>query len=453
MKLLLVYPGNPDLGDHNRGKSRRFPAVGLPVIASLSPADWDITLVDEEQGETIDFSGGYDLVGISSMTSQAPRAYEIGDEFLRRSVPVVHGGSHPSVCRDEALHHGSAVVAGEGEMAWPELVRDFIATGQVPHKVYERRPGLEEPWYVAPRRELVVKKNTFPITPMVATRGCPFTCSFCSVFSVFGRGYRHRPVDEVVEEVRALRDAGHKNMVFLDDNIMGNAGWSKELFRKLAPLKVHWAGQAHLGTARDPELLDLAQKSGLFALFIGIESISRSALLSVRKGINDTEKYHEWLKIMHGHGILVIAGIIFGFDKDDLSVFARTVEVLDRLDIGVANFSPLMPLPGTDVHRKLTAEGRIIDTNWAHYDGSHVVFRPAKMTPEQLDEGSDWAAHQYFKPLRIVRRFGSNWRHPLFYWTMSLAYLYKERTQHGAGSALKMGRAERRELLTTFGLA
>jgi radical SAM superfamily enzyme YgiQ (UPF0313 family) len=452
MRLLLAYPGNPAIGDRDRATARRMPAIGLPVIANVTPPDWEVEVIDEEQGETIDFDRHYDLVGVTSMTSQAPRAYAIGDEFRRRGVPVVHGGSHVTVCADEALEHGDAVVRGEGERAWPQLLRDFMRTRTVPHTIYELRPGATEPWYVPPKRSLV-KKNTYPVTPVVATRGCPFTCSFCSVFSVFGRGYRHRPVEDVVEEVRALRDAGHRHIVFLDDNIMGAPKWSKHLFRALAPLDIRWAGQAHLGAARDPELIRLAQDSGLFALFIGIESVNRSSLAGVRKGINDIDSYRTWVKMFHDHGIFIFAGMIFGFDEDDSSVFARTVEVLDKLDIAVGNFSLLVPLPGTDIYKKFHAEGRLIDTDWGHYDGSHVVYVPARMTPEELAAGSDWAAYEYFTPWRMLRRFGSNWRNPLFYWLMSIAYMYKERKQHGAGSAPLLSRAERRDVLRSYGLA
>jgi radical SAM superfamily enzyme YgiQ (UPF0313 family) len=453
MHLLLASPGNPNIGDKDRGKTRRFAAIGLPVIANLTPPDWEITLIDEEQGETIDFDGRYDLVGLSSMTSQAPRAYEIAREFRRRGVPVVHGGSHPSVCEQEALDNGDAVVAGEAERAWPQLVQDFVREGRVPHKVYRHRPGRDEPWYVSPKRSLIKMARAYPVTPVIATRGCPFVCSFCSVFSVFGRGYRHRPVEDVVAEVRALRAEGHRRFVFLDDNIMGVPSWSKRLFKALARLDIQWAGQSHLGAARDPELIRLAQRSGLFALFIGIESVSTTALNGVRKTINDVHLYKTWVDVFHDNGIFIFAGMIFGFDEDDASVFSRTVEVLDRLAVGVGNFSLLVPLPGTDVYRRFKAEGRIIDTDWSHYDGSHVVYRPAKLTPDQLQEGAKWAANAYYGPDRMLRRFGSNWRHPLFYWTMSVAYMRKARAQIGPRWAPSMTPGERDDVLANFGLA
>jgi radical SAM superfamily enzyme YgiQ (UPF0313 family) len=452
MRLLLVYPGNKNIGDKSRGKSRRIPFISLPIIANLTPPEWEIGIVDEESGEKINYDGGYDLVGISSMTSQAPRAYRIAEEFRARGVPVVHGGSHPTVCPEEALLNGDAVVAGEAERSWPQLLRDFAEHGKVQHRIYRHTPRQDEPWYVPPRREFMKPANAYPITPVVATRGCPFTCSFCSVSSVFGRGYRHRSVEDVIAEIKVLRASGEKNIVFLDDNIMGEPVWSKALFRALTPLGVRWAGQAHLGAARDPELIELARRSGLFALFIGVESVNKIALAGVRKGINDVARYHEWVKVYHDNGVFIFAGMIFGLDDDEPSVFVETVEALDRLDIAVGNFSLLVPLPGTEVHRKLQSEGRIIDTDWSHYDGSHLVYRPTKLTPEQLLEGSRWAAREYFTIPRIVRRFGSNWRNPFFYWTMSLAYMCKQRSQYKASGRLGMEPRVRGEVLLSCGI-
>src|SRR5262249_36478064 len=252
-KLLLVYPGNPNIAEKHRGKTRRFPAIGLPVIANLTPPEWDITFVDEEMGQRLDLEKlDPDLVGISSMTSQAARAYELGDYFKRRGVTVVHGGSHPSVCPEEAALHGDAVVIGEAERTWPELLRDW-KSGDV--RRFYRGPAPDDGWYVPPRRDLISNKVMMGVRPMVATRGCPYTCSFCSVFSVFGRGYRHRPVREVVAEVEQLAKEGGKYFVFLDDNIIGNPKWSKELFRELKTLGVKWGGQSTLGVARDPEVI------------------------------------------------------------------------------------------------------------------------------------------------------------------------------------------------------
>ncbi|HJZ85091.1 MAG TPA: radical SAM protein [Polyangia bacterium] len=449
-RLLLIYPGNPDIAEKHRGKHRRFPAIGLPVIASLTPPEWDVTFVDEEIGEFLSPEHyDPDLVGISSMTSQAARAYELGDYWMKRGVKVVHGGSHPSVCPEEAALHGDAVVIGEAERTWPQLLEDW-KHGRMQR--FYRGPAPEEGWYVAPRRDLVPTNVMLGVRPMVATRGCPYTCSFCSVFSVFGRGYRHRPVKDVVREVEQLAAGGGKHFVFLDDNIIGNPKWSKDLFRELKSLGIKWGGQSTLGVARDPEVVQLAAESGCFALFIGVESVSKASLRSVRKQFNKVDHYKEQVKVFHDNGITIIAGLIFGFDEDDTSVFERTVEVVHHLGIGIANFSILTPLPGTDTFKQMKAENRLLTTDWGYYDGGHVVIKPRLMTPEQLQEGADWASREFYKTSRILGRLIDNWRNPLFYLTVATAYKIGHYF-HPKGNAPLMHPLDKLDLLAGHELA
>ncbi len=450
MRLLLVYPGNPNIAEKHRGKTRRFPAIGLPVIAALTPQDWDIKIIDEEQGEDVPYDEGWDLVGISSMTSQAARAYDIAAEFRQRGIPVVHGGSHPSVCPEEAAEHGDSVVVGEAEIAWPQLLRDWDCGRGTLKKIYQGA-APDDGWYVEPRRDLVKTSAMMNVVPMVATRGCPYTCSFCSVFSVFGRGYRHRPIEEVAQEIEKLVDKGHKYFVFLDDNIIGNPKWSREFFKRIAPLGIHWGGQSTLGVAKDPETIELARKSGCFSLFIGIESVNQLALRGVRKQFNKPTHYRDQVKVFHDNGIVIISGLIFGFDEDDAFVFERTVEVVDALRIGIANFSLMAPLPGTDFFKQMKAEGRLLTTDWSRYDGGQVVFKPKLLTPEQLQEGADWASREFYRTSRIFNRLLENWQHPLYFMALSSAYKVGHYF-HPSGDVARIHPVEKQRLLADFGL-
>jgi radical SAM superfamily enzyme YgiQ (UPF0313 family) len=449
-RVLLIYPGNPNIAEKHRGKTRRFPAIGLPVIANLTPPEFDVTFIDEEIGEFLDPDAhDPDIVGISSMTSQAARAYELGDMFKKRGVTVVHGGSHPSVCPEEAALHGDAVVIGEAEQTWPQLLEDWK------HKrvqQYYRGPAPDDGWYVPPRRDLVPTNVMMGVRPMVATRGCPYTCSFCSVFSVFGRGYRHRPIKDVIKEIEALAEAGGKHFVFLDDNIIGNPKWSKDLFREIKAMGIKWGGQSTLGVARDPEVIELAGESGCFALFIGVESVSKASLRGVRKQFNKVDHYKEQVKVFHDNGITIIAGLIFGFDEDDTSVFERTVEVVHHLGIGIANFSLLTPLPGTETYAKMKAEGRLLTDDWGYYDGGHVVIKPKLMTPEQLQDGADWASREFYKTSRILGRLPDNIKNPLFYLSLATAYKIGHHF-HPAGAAPRMHPLDKLDLLAGHGLA
>ena len=410
MKILLISPENKkSIYAYTKEdvKAFWFPKLGLPTIAANTPPDVEVRIVDECV-EDIDFNVDVDLVGISVMTYLAPRAYEIAAKFRARGVKVVLGGIHVSMCPEEAKEHADSIVVGESEKTWPILVEDF-RRGEL-KSLYEEKdlPKLEN--LPIPRRELF-KPNSYWTTNCVQTsRGCPFACDFCTVTIFGGNQFRLRPIEQVIEEVRRLKKGF---VVFVDDNIAGNKAYAKQLFKALIPLKISWGSQASLTMARDPELLDLAAKSGCTALFIGVESISEENLAAANKRFNKVDKYKEEFRRFHDYGILIQTGMIFGFDHDDESAFERTVEFLEENNIELAMFNILTPLPGTNLYKKMDAEGRIIDRDWSHYDGRHVVFKPKLMTPETLQEGFLWAYHKFFSYPSIIKRIvPSLWKLP-----------------------------------------
>ena len=410
MKILLISPENKkSIYAYTKEdvKAFWFPKLGLPTIAANTPPDVEVRIVDECV-EDIDFNVDVDLVGISVMTYLAPRAYEIAAKFRARGVKVVLGGIHVSMCPEEAKEHADSIVVGESEKTWPILVEDF-RRGEL-KSLYEEKdlPKLEN--LPIPRRELF-KPNSYWTTNCVQTsRGCPFACDFCTVTIFGGNQFRLRPIEQVIEEVKRLKKGF---VVFVDDNIAGNKAYAKQLFKALIPLKINWGSQASLTMARDPELLDLAAKSGCTALFIGVESISEENLAAANKRFNKVDKYKEEFRRFHDYGILIQTGMIFGFDHDDESAFERTVEFLEENNIELAMFNILTPLPGTNLYKKMDAEGRIIDRDWSHYDGRHVVFKPKLMTPETLQEGFLWAYHKFFSyPSMIKRIVPSLWKLP-----------------------------------------
>jgi len=410
MKILLISPENKkSIYAYTKEdvKAFWFPKLGLPTIAANTPPDVEVRIVDECV-EDIDFNVDVDLVGISVMTYLAPRAYEIAARFRARGVKVVLGGIHVSMCPEEAKEHADSIVVGESEKTWPILVEDF-RRGEL-KSLYEEKdlPKLEN--LPIPRRELF-KPNSYWTTNCVQTsRGCPFACDFCTVTIFGGNQFRLRPIEQVIEEVKRLKKGF---VVFVDDNIAGNKAYAKQLFKALIPLKINWGSQASLTMARDPELLDLAAKSGCTALFIGVESISEENLAAANKRFNKVDKYKEEFRRFHDYGILIQTGMIFGFDHDDESAFERTVEFLEENNIELAMFNILTPLPGTNLYKRMDAEGRIIDRDWSHYDGRHVVFKPKLMTPETLQEGFLWAYHKFFSYPSIIKRIvPSLWKLP-----------------------------------------
>ncbi len=448
-KLLLVDP-YPRESPYHLGASERkaiwFPKLSLPAIAAYTPEHWDIEIQDESVRE-IDFDYPADMVGISIMTCYAPRAYQIAEEFRKRGVPVVLGGVHPTYCPDEALQHCDAIVTGEAEESWPRLVEDFEAGRMQRHYKMEQFPPLDH--YKPPRVDLLSEDAYMTRQCTFTTRGCHFDCEFCSVSPFNGKSTRRRPVAEVVAEIQRVKGwvceelvgrIGRSSMLealkiaakirfgiedgsifaFVDDLHNSNRAYCRELWAALKPLNIKWGCQSTLFLGDDQEMVKLAAESGCVSVFVGLESIFEESLGETHKPFNKVKKFEEEIKMFHDHGIMVNPGIVFGFDNDDESVFERTVEFLIKNHCELAYFNVLTPLPGTPLHDRYEAAGRIFDRNWAHYDGKHVTFRPTRMTPEQLQEGFYWAQHNFYSlpniwkrisntSQRIIPRFQMNW--------------------------------------------
>ena len=258
MDLMLVYPavkrGHGSM-KHEVGKLSSAP-LALPYVASLVPPNIHVSIVDENVDE-IDFDRPVDLVGISALTMTAPRAYEISALFRERGTPVVLGGTHPTVMPEEASQHADAIVVGEAEGVWPQLLEDF-QQGRM-KRLYQRNGPCSLEALPHPRWDLMNRSAYFTTNVVQATRGCPYNCEFCSVSSVFGHKYRCRPVEDVINEIATLDG---KLMGFVDADITGKPSYAKELFRALIPYKKIWAGDAGMRVAEDDELLRLAAQSG-----------------------------------------------------------------------------------------------------------------------------------------------------------------------------------------------
>jgi len=396
MKAMLVAPR---VGEEKRGKPL-FPPLSLMTLAALTPEDVEVDLVDEAV-QAIDFDTEADIIGITATTAAANRAYEIADQFRQRGKPVVIGGIHATALPEEAATHADAVVVGEAEGKWQRLISD-LRHGAL-QKIYSDDTRPDPACIPAPRRELIRDKDYLFAYTVQTTRGCPFNCSFCSVTSFFGRTYRTRPVEAVVKEIKSLPET---LLLFVDDNIMGQPAYARRLFEAITPLSRKWLGQASLSMLKHPELIELAAKSGCKGLFVGMETLSDSTLKSIGKTINRRSDYEDVVKRLHDVGIAILASFIFGFDDDDPSVFEKTVEFVNRARLDAAQFAILTPFPGTRVFKELESEGRIIDKNWDHYDGAHVVYKPARLKPEVLLEGLKNAYREVYSTASILRRLG-----------------------------------------------
>lgn len=272
-RLLLIYPATHKLG---WVKYFQLPSLSLQQVAAVTPAHWQVTLVDESQ-DLIPDGSNFDLVGITAMTHQATRAYEIADQFRRNGVPVIMGGMHPTVMPDEALTHADAVVIGEAEPVLASLLDDFL-DGRL-QRIY-RAPiaqddRLEIPW---PRREILAGKRYLTTQTVQASRGCPYDCSFCTVTHYFGNRFRYRDAADILAEIRSFP---RKLVIFLDDNLLGDPAKARPILEGMAEMGIRWGSQTSLRFAEDRDLLKLVARSGCIGLFVGIESVTGAYSLSL----------------------------------------------------------------------------------------------------------------------------------------------------------------------------
>jgi radical SAM superfamily enzyme YgiQ (UPF0313 family) len=375
-----------------------FARLTLTTLAALTPPDIEVKITDENL-EPIDFEEDVDLVGVTGMVMHAPRAYQIAEEFRMRGIPVVMGGPHASSLPAEAKEHVDAVVIGEAETIWKEVIED-VKHGRL-KPFYKADAYCSMKGFSPPRIDLLRKEAYMTVNCVQTTRGCPYQCDFCHVTHFFGKTYRCRPVEEVIEEVKRLEG---EFVVFIDDNIVGNRLYARELFSRLKPLRKKWASQASMTLTRDPELLRLAAESGCVSLFIGIESLSSENLKDVNKTFNQVHQYEEAIKALHDQDIMIVAGFIFGLDHDDEGVFERTLRFCERNRIELPSFFVLTPLPGTPLFQKMEAEERLLHRDWAEYNGATVVFEPKLMTAETLQRGFNWVCQQAYSWGSIVKR-------------------------------------------------
>jgi len=402
-----------------------FPVLGVITVAALFPPDWEVVVIDEAI-ETVDLDAEADLVGISTLTLDATHAYELADHFRKRKIPVLMGGMHPTAIPKEALQHADAVVIGETEGVFDRILSDFNEVRMKGIYKSETLPDLTQ--LPRPRYDLLRPKHRSILHSVQATRGCPHDCEFCSVTPFFGHQYRLRPVKEIIADLEAsFKQSRSRTVFFVDDNIGGRADYAKELFRALNPLKIRWGSFASVAMTRDRELMRLASKSGCIELFIGFESLSQANLDALHKSWVRADKMKEYVRIFHDHGIIVEGAFIFGHDGDQKDIFRKTVDFIQETCIQVPVFGILTPYPATRLRASFETEGRLLPEakDWRLYDGSHVLFKPIHMTPEEVEEGFLWARKYCAAPRTI---FGRMFRAPRANWLTALGLNFSMRS-------------------------
>ena len=414
IRIALVSPKGP-LYRHRGGiwkKSLRYQPLTLTTLAALVPPEIpvDLQLFDEGIADVPpDLKA--DLVGLTVITGTAIRAYELADRFRERGITVVLGGPHITLIPEDAQPHADAIVTGYAEDSWPQLLRDFIRGELKPR--YDQAPGLDLADRPFARRELLPGNRYLTNNVFEATRGCIHGCDFCVVPAAWGRKPYQKPVEQVIADIR---QHGARKFIFIDLNLIADRGYALKLFNALAPLSVQWYGLATVLLTDDAELLDAAARSGCRGLLMGLESISPQNLRQSRKGFNSPDQFAQVVERLHEHGIALQGCFVFGLDHDEPDVFLKTAEFAVQAKIDLPRFAIVTPFPNTALYKRLLAEGRILTKNWELYDGQHVVFRPAKLSISELQEGTEIAWKHAYSFRSIARRI----RHSPAPWPVKL---------------------------------
>lgn len=415
-RLLLITASSNEIRRARRSRFLNFQQITMPYLAARVPSDWHVTHVDEV-AENIDWTDHPDVVGITFHTPSAHHAYDLAARFRARGACVVLGGPHVTLLPEESGQHADVIFVGEAEGLWEEFLNGF-GTGTYRRLYLQAGPVSLENVPIA--RKTLFHRNDFTSGVLFSTRGCPNQCDFCSVVVMYRHGLRKRPIAEVAAEYGSFHG---KRIIFWDDNIAADKEYAKQLFGAIAPYRKWWSSQATLNAAQDEEFLDLAARSGCKQLFFGLESISQSSIWEVGKGFNRVDDYARLVKRVHAHGIVVQAGIVFGFDNDTPEIFSNTLDFLEEAGVENATFKILTPYPGTPLFRRLDAQGRILTRDWRKYNGrTEVVFRPSQMSVDDLLAGYRYANRRFYSLSSIAKRMSR--MSVQMWWTLPLNLVY-----------------------------
>ena len=435
MRLYLINPRNSlvslvNVNNNRWNRYRIWKPLGLLVIASVTPPQWDIKVIDENLG-TVDYASMPlpDLVGITAFTAQACRAYEVAAEFRSRSVPVIMGGIHATMCVQEAIGYVDSVVTGEAEFIWPKVLAD-LQNGSLKRVYAGEHVDMKD---VPPARHDLLPSG-YAFGSIQITRGCPLNCSFCSVTAFNGPHYRARPIENVVREFKTIQE---KHVLLVDDNLIGTSkehiSYAKSLFRAMiaAGIRKKWIAQTTINIADDDELLTLASKAGCRGVFIGFESPTAKGLAEVGKKFNlvKSRDLRDSVHRIKRHKILVAGSFIIGLDTNNLGIGKQIAETANLYGLDILNTLILTPLPGTRLWGKMESQGRItansFPDDWKYYTLTFPVARYKHLSWGDIIKEIEYCDKTFYSMRRILSRLCSNvWqrRGPLIAMMGNLSY-------------------------------
>jgi radical SAM superfamily enzyme YgiQ (UPF0313 family) len=400
MKITYIYPAiGKKAGKPYIATWKKMEPLAVALLKALTPADVETEFFDDRL-ELIDYERATDLVAITVEMYTARRVYDIAARYRERGIPVVMGGYHATLCPEEVLEHADAVVVGNAEGVWAQVMADFAAG--TPQRRYDGKPGFTS---VIPDKSIFRGKGYAPISLVETGRGCSFSCEFCAITACYGGRYHRRPVADVVEEIRQDK---RTFFFFVDDNIVANPAYAIELFQAITPLKIRWTAQATLTIGNNKELQYWMKKSGCDVILIGYESLDASNLKQMNKdwslSLGERDRLTEQI---HQAGISIYATFVFGFDHESPETFAAALAFAQRHRFFFAAFNHLLPFPGTPLHHRLLSEGRLLGEQWwleRGYSYGDIPYQPKTMTPEELSRRCVEARRAFFRLPTIARR-------------------------------------------------
>lgn len=403
--------------------------LNLLMVSTIAKTHFDIDFLDERIGDPIpeDFSE-YDVIAMTSRTLNASRAYAIGDRALAQGKKVILGGVHPTMMPDEALQHSSTVVFGEIESIYDELTQDLYENTLKP--LYKPQPSagwkslteMERTDFSFARRSKRTKNYSVRL-PLLATKGCPVGCNFCCTPRIYGKTFRVREVDQMIDEIKMHQNLAGKadiQISFMDDNICFKPAYAEELFNALVGLGTRWNANISMNFLEKPEFVELAAKAGCEMFNVGFESVSPETIKFVHKGSNRVARYEEIVENVHKQGIAIQGYFIFGFDTDTPSSFQHTFDFIMKNRIEFPVFTIATPFPGTPWYEEM--KPRIVQHNWDKYDTFHYMYEPTKMPKEQFLKNFIKIQRAIYSWPAILQRLGP--RKPDWVWLVNIAMHY-----------------------------
>jgi radical SAM superfamily enzyme YgiQ (UPF0313 family) len=423
-KILFIQPTvYDDYGRPVKKKKLYFVGLAYPLLAAMLPQGWSAEICLETI-EDIPYDTDADVIGVGGMGHAANRGKDIAAEFKKRGKIVFMGGPMVSLIPEMAKEYCDSVMVGDSEETIAELCRD-IEQGKL--KPFYRKP-LDTLTTPLPRYDLITHKRIGDFLPVQAGRGCPNTCTFCTIYCLFRGKYIKRPIDEVIRDIRYIRELGFRKFLLVDDNIVSDAAYMLELCRRIKPLKMRWMSQCAVGIADNPALLKAAAESGCYVLSFGLESIVPEAFRSINKTWCDPNDYLRMLRNINDAGIEAASEMIIGLDTDTPQILDKTIRFIEESTIIAPKFYCLTPIPGTDLNRDMQARGSITDYNVLSYMPSRSVNNTPNMSADRITS-EYWRVYERLYSIRnIMRRTVLNKRmllHPgrtLFFLMVNLIY-------------------------------